>query len=698
MLRRILAPLKEPGANEDKAAAAVALDAVSSLESAKHALLSHPGGAAWRKEGKENVWSSVQISPPSNFQQLAHVECDPNTGVYRGMNEFMAIATTPRGRRSPSRVRTAPAALIPAPVPDRPEIKRRSFSSAGAAKPSSAKPPKPTPRMRSTGHGETLEPTRASHSNVVTRPFRMRHEVHVRLDPENPTGFSGLPRAWETILMYSGILRDEALANPEAVIDVLNFSKLSEPSAAAANDSHSSLSRALPPIRLSQPQTPSLTSFDDCSTDSFLPRSAASSSALVEPISPAVSDPPSLLLPGNHNGSEEVGAAGSATGADAQDFSHPRISIRRRRARSGAGTEKLSAKAEENANALQLEDLEDDDEQDVARRRRSESVTSAEMEKLIGSDRFVNLPDAIPDGFSLNIREDDPRALFSRIEQIGEGSSGAVYRAVDSDGRFVALKRVRPQNKRDWQLYMFEVHVMQDQRAAHNLVDCYDAFREGPHLWIVMEFMSAGTLADLLTTDSMQESVIAYVCKEVLKGLADLHQLKRVHRDIKSDNTLLDMDGRVKVADFGFCAELTKTSGKRNTVVGTPFWMAPEVIRGSDYDTKVDVWSTGILALECAEGRPPHLDCPPIRAMFLIATKGAPALSEPGKWSAEMRDFIESCCAVNPLARPNAETALKHPFLARACDPAEAALAFAEAAEKRSRREHPSFSNYHTAA
>lgn len=692
MLRRILAPLKDSSANEDRAAAAAALDAVSSLESAKNALLTSPSGAAWRKEGKENSWGAVTISPPTNVQWLAHVECDPHTGVYTGMTEFMALATTPRGRRSPSRVRSNSVSetIAPPSAPDRPDALRRIPSThSGSARPTSAKPPKPTPRMRS---------TKAREPNLrvprIGAPIGGRREVHVRLDPENPTGFSGLPRAWETILMYSGILRDEALANPEAVIDVLNFSKTSEASGSSAHlPARSSLVRALPPIRLEQPSTPSLTSFDECSTDSFLPRSAVPSPLSPPMHMPGSSSAPTLRLPGD--GDTEVGAAGSATRAEAvgDDFSEIDLSVRRR-ARS---SDRSSSKREENAAEIALADLEGDSEE-VARRRAG-SFTNEQMEELIGVDRHVNLPDAIPDGFALKVRDDDPRALFSRIEQIGEGSSGAVFRARDEHGRFVALKRVKPANRRDWQLYMFEVHVMQDQRAAHNLVDCFDAFREGQYLWIVMEFMSAGTLADLIGTGgSPPEAVIAYVCRETLRGLAALHELKRVHRDIKSDNTLLDLDGRVKVADFGFCAELTKGSGKRNTVVGTPFWMAPEVIRGSDYDTKVDVWSTGILALECAEGHPPHLDCQPIRAMFLIATQGAPALTEPGKWSPEMKDFIASCCSVNPLARPDASRALEHPFMEKACSAAEAALAFAEAVEKRRHVDHPGFSNYHTAA
>lgn len=733
MLRRILAPLKE--ANEDVQN--------GSITEGK------AGGLAWRREGKENLYATVDVSAPSNFQLMAHVECDPNTGLYTGIDDFVTLAITPRGRKSPRR-KNVPDSN--AHHPDRTERVPSDLTTRNTAslyqKPSANKPPRPATKLSSTAEQLELaagnqgprtsaapKPKSAAVSNV-SRPFRMRHEVHVRLDPNNPTGFAGLPRAWETILMYSGILRDEALAHPDVVIDVLNFSKLSDPSAAAANAARSSLSRALPPIRLAQPQTPSLTSFDS-STDTFLPRSAHSftPSSDTEPSSSQALEPLLQLQETSDLDLESSSRRRRARSAcnrheneillsdidGKDDFgSHPNKKL-----------EEPSAKSREQDQGEGLSQplkLETDEHGEHLQNEAALSVSSAEMERLIGSERHVDLPDAIPDGFSMAVREDDPHSKFSRIEQIGEGSSGSVYRAVDANGRFVALKKVKPTNQRDWQLYMFEIHVMQDQRDASNLVDCYDAFREGPYLWIVMEYMSAGTLADLLADQrvigrkrsigsklsdkhdlresfasrvgkepmlpvieiedeyrGIPESVIAYVCCEVLKGLESLHRIQRVHRDIKSDNTLLDMDGSVKVADFGFCAELTKASGKRNTVVGTPFWMAPEVIRGSDYDCKVDIWSTGILALECAEGKPPHLDAPPIRAMFLIATQGAPELSDPSAWSKEMRQFISACCAADPSKRPTATEALQHPFMKRACTCAEAALIFSEAAEARAR-------------
>lgn len=464
--------------------------------------------------------------------------------------------------------------------------------------------------------------------------------------------------------MLSGILRDEAIANPEAVIDVLNFSKAAHAHSDNVNleDDAGGSAKALPPICLEKLNTPSMTSFDD-GTDSF-----------------------HLELP---SASSQTSSEVPSRQTNLFDSFASRFEDRER----VVAPPRFSADGEKHVETIVVNELNSDF-----------------MESFIGAERKIDLPDGIPDYVDASFRQDDPSKLFSRMELIGEGSCGNVYRAVDQEGRFVALKKVKPENKRDWKLYKFEVHVMQEQMASENLVDCYDAFRHGNELWMVMEYVSAGTLADLLASrrsDSihsgdddlaqkdgescadgrgdapMHESVIAFICREVLRGLDSLHSIRRVHRDIKGDNVLLDMDGSVKVADFGFCAELSKRSGKRNTVVGTPFWMAPEVIRGSNYDCKVDIWSTGILALECAEGKPPHLGVSPIRAMFLIATQGAPKLPGAGVWSEDLRDFINQCCSLASPDRPSAAQALKHPFIEKSCSQGDAAAFFNEACEQR---------------
>lgn len=272
-----------------------------------------------------------------------------------------------------------------------------------------------------------------------------------------------------------------------------------------------------------------------------------------------------------------------------------------------------------------------------------------------------------------NFIEQNPLKLFDNVVKIGEGSSGSVYRGFDSQRKVpVAIKRVVPKSEEDFTLFKFEVAVM-SSAFHHNLIKCYDSYKLGDNLFIVMELADAGSLTDVLyyLNDRklhLNEPEIAYVCREVLQGLASLHGIKRIHRDIKSDNTLVTRDGQVKIADFGFAAQLTSKENKRNTVIGTPFWMAPEVCRGMDYDAKVDVWSTGVLAIECAEGAPPLLHETQMKAMFLIATEGPPRLKRPDEWTVDFHDFIAKCTMVEPAKRGTAAEMLRHPFLKRAAN------------------------------
>lgn len=179
-----------------------------------------------------------------------------------------------------------------------------------------------------------------------------------------------------------------------------------------------------------------------------------------------------------------------------------------------------------------------------------------------------------------------------------------------------------------------------------------------------MELMK-GNLTELVMdrAGNLPEKVMAYIAREILSGLLVLHNHHRIHRDLKSDNVLISAEGDVKLGDFGYAAQLTTEQNVRQTVVGTPSWMAPELVIGSNYDQKVDIWSLGIVMLELAEGEPPYLRENPMRALFYIASKPAPQLKNKRRWSSEYHDFVSKCLVKKPQDRSSATELLSHPFL-----------------------------------
>jgi len=274
------------------------------------------------------------------------------------------------------------------------------------------------------------------------------------------------------------------------------------------------------------------------------------------------------------------------------------------------------------------------------------------------------------------VSKEDPRLIYFDIEKIGEGAAGEVFRALHkSKNSVIAIKQMNlAAQQKNIKLLLTEIDIMKNSNHK-NIVHYFDSYIvDEKYLWVVMEFMSGGCLTDILEqfdTIQMTEKMIAHVCKETLDGLQYIHSLHRIHRDIKSDNILLGGGGEVKLADFGYAAQLTQQKSKRNTIVGTPYWMAPELIRGQEYDQKVDIWSLGIMAMEMAEGEPPYMDFPPLRALFLITTKGIPPLKEQEKWSQPFQDFVAKCLNKEVEQRQSATEMLKHPFLKTASKPEE---------------------------
>jgi len=272
------------------------------------------------------------------------------------------------------------------------------------------------------------------------------------------------------------------------------------------------------------------------------------------------------------------------------------------------------------------------------------------------------------------VSKDDPRARFitSAQDLIGAGGAAEVFLATDTyTGHKVAIKKMKltPSNIKDTTT---EIRIM--KASVHpNIVNYINSYIVDDKLWVVMEYMAAGCLTEVLNQYSavkLTERQIATICHETLKGLNYIHGLNCIHRDIKSDNVLLGGNGEVKLADFGYAAQLPK-GGARTTVVGTPYWMSPELIHGNNYDTKVDIWSLGIMCMEMAEGEPPYIDLTPLRALFMITTKGIPGLKEPQQWSPEFKHFVSQCLLIHAPDRPSAAGLINHPFIQKAGSPSE---------------------------
>ncbi|XP_062341445.1 serine/threonine-protein kinase 10 [Osmerus eperlanus] len=267
-------------------------------------------------------------------------------------------------------------------------------------------------------------------------------------------------------------------------------------------------------------------------------------------------------------------------------------------------------------------------------------------------------------------RDINPNDIWEIIGELGDGAFGKVYKAKNKEtGVLAAAKVIETKCEEELEEYIVEIDIL--AKCDHRfIVKLMDAFYHDNKLWIMIEFCAGGAVdATMLELDrGLMEPQIKVICRQMLEALVYLHSMKIIHRDLKAGNILLTLEGDIKLADFGVSAKNTKTLQRRDSFIGTPYWMAPEVVmcetmKDAPYDYKADIWSLGITLIEVAQIEPPHHELNPMRVLLKIAKSDPPTLEQPAKWSREFKDFLKKSLDKNPESRPTAAQLLEHPFI-----------------------------------
>ncbi|NXP52171.1 SLK kinase, partial [Heliornis fulica] len=267
-------------------------------------------------------------------------------------------------------------------------------------------------------------------------------------------------------------------------------------------------------------------------------------------------------------------------------------------------------------------------------------------------------------------RDLNPEEFWEIIGELGDGAFGKVFKAQNKETKVLAAAKViDTKSEEELEDYMVEIDILASCDHT-NIVKLLDAFYYENNLWILIEFCAGGAVdAVMLELERpLTEPQIKVVCRQTLEALNYLHENKIIHRDLKAGNILFTLDGDIKLADFGVSAKNTRTIQRRDSFIGTPYWMAPEVVmcetsKDRPYDYKADIWSLGITLIEMAQIEPPHHELNPMRVLLKIAKSDPPTLAQPSKWSSDFKDFLKKCLEKNVDARWNATQLLQHPFV-----------------------------------
>ncbi|CAR22544.1 mitogen-activated protein kinase kinase kinase kinase STE20 [Lachancea thermotolerans CBS 6340] len=558
--------------------------------------------------------------------------------------------------------------------------------------------------MKRTSQGEKRQ---SSSALKISTPYNAKHVHHVGVDTK--TGeYTGLPDEWEKLLTSSGISKKEQQQHPQAVMDIVKFyqdvteangedkvfktfhvgnsgknisstSSFRTPSSPSLNKLENAHSRPQHPNSLGvnstahELQSPvNLREAPNVQGTTTNERFMPSRPAPKPPGTPTKNDLTSPLANRNSpatspkvthasslsSGLRSLSRKGTLAKTDHQipPSSHGKAVV----SRNGTISEKSADMAPVRPappppvpKDLPREDNAQTDAQKAAEKKREDR--RKKIQQL-----YAKLTEICTDG--------DPSKLYKSLIKIGQGASGGVYTAYEvGTNASVAIKQMNLEKQPKKELIINEILVMKASKHA-NIVNFIDSYLLRGDLWVVMEYMEGGSLTDVVTHCILTEGQIGAVSRETLKGLQFLHSKGVIHRDIKSDNILLSMTGEIKLTDFGFCAQINEINLKRTTMVGTPYWMAPEVVSRKEYGPKVDIWSLGIMIIEMIEGEPPYLNETPLRALYLIATNGTPELKDADSLSDDLKGFLGWCLHVDPDERATASELLSDPFIATYAD------------------------------